>query len=322
MPGNNRRDPPAPYESSTPSIYMGPEVRAWANRITDEYEHVHTLWGKSVEATVRLGRLLIKAKKRLGRGDWGRMFRGHPYAVDPPLPFSQDTAEMLMAIAQHPVLSKSENSRNLPPAWTTLYALSRLDEPGLQQAIGDRLVHAGMKGDDAQQLINHTRAGAGRDTDPVPLDTAALQLPRIVDEFIRTCQLGDEARIEDNLVALAARCAGNRDKRSKLLQTVVEKLYERRFVLKNATPGRRVRIGRERWIREPSTFPPGGWTRRRADRDDEALGHVIDGKICGKREQEILEWAYQESMARSADVETEASHHLAADAATWQIVAD
>ena len=43
------------------------------------------------------------------------------------LPFGEDTAERLMAIVRHPVISNSAYARNLPAPWMTLYELTRSD---------------------------------------------------------------------------------------------------------------------------------------------------------------------------------------------------
>ena len=85
-----------------------PRAEQWADRIC-------TQLGKSVEAIIEVGRLLVKAKADLAHGEWGRLFE------DDLVPFGQRTADRLMAIARHPVLSNSTHVSNLPPSWGTLY---------------------------------------------------------------------------------------------------------------------------------------------------------------------------------------------------------
>jgi hypothetical protein len=53
------------------------------------------------------------------------------------VPFSQGTAERLMAIAKHPVLSNSAHAPTLPTSWTTLYELTKADRSKLKDAIKD-----------------------------------------------------------------------------------------------------------------------------------------------------------------------------------------
>jgi hypothetical protein len=42
------------------------------------------------------------------------------------LPFSEQTARMLMQIARHPDISNRYHGSDLPPSWRTLYVLSQL----------------------------------------------------------------------------------------------------------------------------------------------------------------------------------------------------
>ena len=53
------------------------------------------------------------------------------------LPFSLATAEQLMAIARHPVISNSDHGQILPASWRTLYQLTRLSEEVLEAKIAD-----------------------------------------------------------------------------------------------------------------------------------------------------------------------------------------
>lgn len=91
------------------------------------------------------GELLLEAKARLGRGEWLRMFKGHPDTVARPLPFTVRSAQMLMRIAKHPILSNANHGSSLPTSWRCLYELSRLPVPVLERAIAEGRVHAGME---------------------------------------------------------------------------------------------------------------------------------------------------------------------------------
>lgn len=83
------------------------------------------------------GQLLIQAKEALDHGQFMAMTANQ-------LPFTHNTACRLMSIAHNPVLSNFARVQNLPPSWTTLYDLSRLPMPILEQAIVDGRVHPGM----------------------------------------------------------------------------------------------------------------------------------------------------------------------------------
>lgn len=103
----------------------------WADRIT-------TQLSKSVESIIATGRLLIQAKRALPHGEWGRMFK------DGLVPFSQNTADRLMAIASHAVLSNSAHVQNLPASWGTLYELTKVEPKTLTAAIKDGVVTVDM----------------------------------------------------------------------------------------------------------------------------------------------------------------------------------
>ena len=78
----------------------------WAHSIN----RAHT---GTVNSILETGALLIQAKAALPHGEFSRMFVdsekrvGRP-PVDMPLPFGRGTADRLMAIADHPNLSKEE----------------------------------------------------------------------------------------------------------------------------------------------------------------------------------------------------------------------
>jgi hypothetical protein len=70
-------------------------------------DRIRVALGRSVEAILEVGRALLAAKAALERGTWERLLTGHAEAIERPVPFSIRTAQRLMAIAQHPVLSRS-----------------------------------------------------------------------------------------------------------------------------------------------------------------------------------------------------------------------
>ena len=90
---------------------------AWAERI-------RARWQDSVEAILDVGRLLCEAKAELPHGEFETM-------IEIDLPFGPRSAQMLMAIAQAPLLSNAKHVSLLPASWGTLYELTRVPEETL-----------------------------------------------------------------------------------------------------------------------------------------------------------------------------------------------
>jgi Protein of unknown function (DUF3102) len=104
-----------------------PRAEQWADRICGQI-------GKTVESIIEVGRLLVKAKKDLPHGEWGRMFD------EQLVTFGVRTAERLMTIAKHPVLSNTTHASYLPPSWTTIYDLTKVEPKRLNAAFKDGLI--------------------------------------------------------------------------------------------------------------------------------------------------------------------------------------
>jgi hypothetical protein len=122
----------------------------WAPRINAE-------WRKSVEGVLNVGRQLIAAKEACEHGEFLRLFKGHEKVVSEPVPFGQDAAQRLMAIASHDVLSNADQRRFLPQSWQTLYELTKLD---------DATLFAGIKAGEITADMTRAEASALR-SDPV-----------------------------------------------------------------------------------------------------------------------------------------------------------
>lgn len=117
-----------------------PRAEQWADRIC-------TQLGKSVEAIIEVGRLLVKAKADLAHGEWGRLF------ADELVPFSINTAQRLMKIAEHPQLSNAAHVQHLPPNWGTLYELTKADRGKLKNALKDGAITPDMQRRDVKALL-------------------------------------------------------------------------------------------------------------------------------------------------------------------------
>ena len=122
-----------------------PGAEQWADRIC-------TQLGKTVESILEVGRLLIKAKAALPHGEFGRLF--HEGLV----PFTQNTADRLMAIAKHPALSNSAHAQNLPSSWMTLYELTKADPAILRAALKDGSIKPDMTRREIRALLPPMKA--------------------------------------------------------------------------------------------------------------------------------------------------------------------
>ena len=70
---------------------------------------------------MEVGKLLIQAKDALGHGEFLGM-------VEEDLPFKDRTADYLMLVGKHLVISNSQYTANLPSSWGTLAVLAQLSE--------------------------------------------------------------------------------------------------------------------------------------------------------------------------------------------------
>ena len=107
-------------------------------------------WQKSIEGILEAGSLLIQAKAELEHGDFERM-------VANSCPFGIRTAQMLMRIASHPILSNTQNSAHLPSAWNTLAELAKFEPQELSHAIGNHWVKPEMTREDVGHLHRRVR---------------------------------------------------------------------------------------------------------------------------------------------------------------------
>jgi hypothetical protein len=96
--------------------------------------------GEAVEKILLIGRLFLAANKAKRHGGWGRMFKGHPQAIERPVRYSVTKAKMYMKVAQHPTLSNRNLGYDLPPSLSALYQLTFIPEPLLSQLIAEGII--------------------------------------------------------------------------------------------------------------------------------------------------------------------------------------
>jgi hypothetical protein len=112
----------------------------------DFVKRIREAIGKSVEGFVDVGRTLIEAKEKLQHGQFENM-------IEADLSMSTQTAQKLMAIARHPVISKAAHARDLPAAWSTLYELTKVPEGKLKAKLDDGTINPSMERKDVAELI-------------------------------------------------------------------------------------------------------------------------------------------------------------------------
>ena len=137
-------------------LMKSPRTEQWATRIRAQL-------GKSVESIIEIGRLLLKAKNDLVHGEWGRLFE------DELVPFGRQTAFRLMAIADHPQLSNVAHAQHFPPAWYTLYELTKVPSPILKNAFRDGVITPDMPRKAVQELVVRLGKRDERPAKPLPV---------------------------------------------------------------------------------------------------------------------------------------------------------
>ena len=93
-----------------------------------------------------MGKLLIEAKEKLEHGLFTTMIKSK-------LPFGPRTAEMLMRIAENPILSNPKYSSDLPPMWFSLYRLSQMTEQDLEFLLDRASIRADMTCKQVEELV-------------------------------------------------------------------------------------------------------------------------------------------------------------------------
>lgn len=68
------------------------------------------------------------------------------------LPFGESTARRLMIIAEHSILSKRAHGHVLPPAWRTVYELTKAPDEPLVEWLADGTIHLEMERKDVLSL--------------------------------------------------------------------------------------------------------------------------------------------------------------------------
>jgi hypothetical protein len=102
------------------------EYGRWLDRLRASQARVSE---RVIAAFVEFGNELIEAKKSVPHGEW--------YPLLDELGIDHTKAERLMNIAAHPYLSNPAHAQDLPPAYTSLAELARLNPDQVEQAVQD-----------------------------------------------------------------------------------------------------------------------------------------------------------------------------------------
>jgi len=141
---------------------------AWAERIA-------AAWQSSLDGIFEVGRLLAEAKAALPHGAFERM-------VESELPFSPSTAQRLMIVASDQRLANPAHVQLLPPAWGTLYELTKLPDDAFDDAIERGIIRPDMQRKDlAPLLVEQRRAKNVVALRPSDATCTVADLDRLVD---------------------------------------------------------------------------------------------------------------------------------------------
>jgi hypothetical protein len=100
-----------------------------------------------VQSRIDVGRLALRAKKKLGHGNGWQQLKEQ-------LPISERKLSMHMKIAKHPLISA--NIAVMPSSLVALYDLSRItDEKHFQKLIDEKSISPDMTCNDASVLFDH-----------------------------------------------------------------------------------------------------------------------------------------------------------------------
>jgi DNA polymerase III sliding clamp (beta) subunit (PCNA family) len=142
-------------ENSTGEQQRNERRQEWARLISAEWQNGEDRRILLIESRIKTGALLLKAKDDLRHGEFGKMFSNAE------VPFGQDKAGRLMAIARHHAIGDSAHARNLPPSEYTLYLLTRLPTELLNQMLADGRLHPDLERRDVEQIIRNLRSPGG-----------------------------------------------------------------------------------------------------------------------------------------------------------------
>jgi hypothetical protein len=118
---------------------------------------------EDVESIFRKAEKFLTYKKRL-KGVFLRLFANHRDPLPEPVKCDHSYARRFMSIAENEVLSQLDNRPTLPATVDVLYALAKIDGPGLKVAFSEGWITPFTRKKDVKEI----RIRLGIDDEPVP----------------------------------------------------------------------------------------------------------------------------------------------------------
>jgi hypothetical protein len=133
-----------------------PNTRSW----NEWAALINGAWRKGSEPIIETGKQLIAAKEELPRDEFESIIKLK-------LAFDASVARKLICIACNPIICA--HGHKLPPCWTVIYDLSKLDHDTLLTGIKDGRVHPGMQRKDVRILAGKPEPKRSKGAEPPPV---------------------------------------------------------------------------------------------------------------------------------------------------------
>src|SRR6516225_9475127 len=104
---------------------------------------INASWRKGAQAIIETSRHILDAQAELDRGEFESLLKLR-------LDCGASVARKLLRVAANPIICA--HGHNLPPCWTTIYELTKVEGEVLKAALADGRIHPGMERKDAAAL--------------------------------------------------------------------------------------------------------------------------------------------------------------------------
>jgi len=166
-------------------VNPNPVERSDEQRIEETAQLCQQSFRQAVNAIMACGEHLAALKAALPEGKgWRAAFgedRDGPVSENP-FPFSRSTADQLIQIFQRfnvASIASHIDQKRLPPSWTTLYELSRLDDETLQQHADE--IHPGI----TRREVTAMRPKSASQKNPAAQKVSESNLDKAHDIYLR-----------------------------------------------------------------------------------------------------------------------------------------
>jgi hypothetical protein len=139
-------------------------------------DKIREAYGNAIEGIFQMGRLLLEAKEMLEHGEFQAM-------IERELPFGPRAAQMLMKIAQHPVLTNAKHVSLLPPNWGTLHEIARLPPSTVENLIEEGKITPQLMRKQVAGLASKTRSNG-------QVASGRVRAPKVAERELPQTRLG------------------------------------------------------------------------------------------------------------------------------------